>query len=84
MFDGKTTLNAEPGISGVTVYPTSTRLSTNAGASGSVPTAENVNAGPKVSQRAMWVFGSTPLVLLQTRTEVFDVVDPWTAFTMFS
>ena len=47
---GKITLKAEPGMSGETVYPTSTRLSTNTGASGSTAMAENLNAGPKLSQ----------------------------------
>jgi len=65
---GKTTLKAGPGMMGVTVYPTSTRFSTKAGASGSAASAVNVNAGPKVSHRALLSAGLTPLELLQTRT----------------
>src|SRR6476646_7067575 len=81
MFAGSTTLNAVPGITGVTVYPTSTRLRTNSGASGSAGTAENVNVLPKLLHVATPVAGSTPM---QTRTPVFDVLAPWTALVMLS
>src|SRR5512140_1600785 len=84
MFAGSTTLNAVPGITGVTVYPTSTRLRTNTGASGSAGTAENVNALPKLLHNATPVVGSTPTEALPTRTPVFDAVAPWTAFVMLS
>src|SRR5579864_8638288 len=84
MFAGSTTLNAVPGITGVTVYPTSTRLRTNTGASGSTATAENANVLPKLVHCATRLFGSTPTEVLQTRTPVFAVEAPWTALVMLS
>src|ERR1044071_2217547 len=71
---GNTTLNAVPGITGVTRYPTSTWLSAKTGASGSPPTAEKViEVSPKGVQLAPPLVGSIPM---QTRTPVFAVEAP--------
>src|ERR1044071_3112569 len=79
---GNTTLNAVPGITGVTRYPTSTWLSAKTGASGSPPTAEKViEVSPKGVQLAPPVVGSIPM---QTRTPVFAVEAPCTALVMLS
>src|SRR5579859_707118 len=79
---GNTTLNAVPGIMGVTRYPTSTWLSAKTGPSGSAATAEKpIEVSPKSVQLAPPVAGLVPM---QTRTPVFAALAPWTALVMFS
>src|SRR5882724_3471008 len=79
---GRTTLNAVPGIMGVTLYPTSTRFSAKTGASGSTATAENaIDRSPKGVQLGALVAGLTPM---QTRTPVFELEAPRMALVTLS